>query len=262
MEIRLRCDWEKASGMAAVTHLTTPRNDDLFANPNQIRKLQDLCFSSDPGVHSIDPSLLMLCLALQPMMEESNNDDTLSSSSPSPFESSISWLATPYGVDRRELCLRSDDTQEQEQKNRENDIALMHSRRLLKTRILDCCRHVCRTHPRTGAHLLCWLLQESPTVVESSQQQRTETPIAHDEDIERALLSLPRSILDNEALLEAIEWNWALSRGKSLARFIRWKKLERISLLDVLTQSKVPELLDIATRLLQYNTTHEDEKGK
>mmetsp|Transcript_18047 Transcript_18047/g.50138 ORF Transcript_18047/g.50138 Transcript_18047/m.50138 type:complete len:207 (-) Transcript_18047:439-1059(-) len=72
-----------------------------------------------------------------------------------PSSACRSWLATPYGPDRRELGATADDRAEQ------------RSRILLVERILGACA-LCATHPREGAHLLSWILHESPTVVEAS----------------------------------------------------------------------------------------------
>jgi len=276
MELRLRCDWQKASGMAAVTHLVKPRTEGLI-DPGRVRALRDLCFTTQDCHHETektigagrDPSLVMLCLALpsdnepgRPRFPDNDDEDEDDSSAVPDALECLSWLATPYGPDRRELRAESDsDSAKRDEIDEESDHdrrVLAESQLLLKERILQACR-VCATHPVSGAHLLSWILQESPIVVEStsslssshlsprSQQQRQQNSDSTEDAIEKALLALPSSVLENELVLEAIEWNWACrNRGRILVRMIKWKS-GKIATRQLLAQSRLHELADMAS---------------
>ena len=260
MELRLRCDFQKASGMAAVTHLTKPRQERLI-DSRQVQKLQEICFRrnchhrKDEGKTGkamararVDPSLMMLCLALQSEYESSllplpEDDSSLA------FESLL-WLATPYGADRRELMAIGGGGGGGGYPSDCDRKILTRSRLLLKERILHACR-VCEIYPRSGAHLLSWILQESPIVVETSslmsgnRQEDDDSDILDDVAIEQALLSLPTSVLDNDSVLEAIEWNWAcFRRGRVLTRAMRWKH-RKLSAWQIFAQSKFHELAEV-----------------
>ena len=256
IEIRLRCDFEKASGMAAVTHLMKPKQEGLI-DPKQVEKLQEVCVNhihNLDGKHEenggkvvlherLDPTLVMLCLALQPEHERLHlfHMSKQSFGNSMVYLESLWWLATPYGADRRELKAVDDSSDSDRE-------MLIQSRNLLRERILLACR-ICKTHPSSGAHLLSWILQESPAVIETSssllEAGRDNVNIPFDAAIERALLSLPASVLDNDFVLEAIESNWAcFTRGRFLTRAIRWK-LGKLALWQVLLRSKFFELADM-----------------
>ena len=247
IEVRLRCDFEKASGMAAVTHLVKPKREQLI-RLDQVKKLQEICLNRQ----IFDPSLVMLCLALQSMyddiqpsvMKANKNINFLA------VFQSLWWLATPYGADRREVkafkCTGG--------LFGNNCEVLATSQDLLRDQILRACR-ICQTHPHSGAHLLSWILQESPVVVEPSSPLSDE---GIDSSVEKALLFLPTSILDNDSLLEAIECNWAcFGRGKLLTGVIRWN-LGKLSLWQLLSQSKIYEVIDLVSlsRLIKERDRH------
>ena len=147
-----------------------------------------------------------------------------------------------------------------------------------------------------GKILLVWLLQESPTVIEKSSESFSSSSFVtiNDDDhggnnsvatatksivsssslivptvadidgIEDAILSLPDSVLlpenNNDELFEAIEWNWALlrgRRGRSVSRVLRWK-YGRTSLLDLSrsafsSSSSIREMIDVAVLLVRQN---------
>jgi hypothetical protein len=260
IELRLRCDFQKASGMAAVTHLTKPRQKRLL-DSRQVQELKEICFrrnhhhgkDEEKGGKAMararfDPSLVMLCLALQSEYEspllslpEDGDDSSLA------FESLL-WLATPYGPDRRELmAIGGGDPSDHDHK------ILTRSRLLLKERILHACRF-CEIYTRSGAHLLSWILQESPIVVETSssllsgkRQKADDSDRPDDFAIELALLSLPTSVLGNDSILEAIERNWAcFRRGRVITRAIRWKH-QKLSAWQVFVQSKLHELAEVSS---------------
>lgn len=262
IELRLRCDFQKASGMAAVTHLAKPRQQQLI-DSKQVLELLELCFfrRSDSRNHHEeqkdrkgkpiaeshhDPSLTMLCLALLsehespfPFLPENAKDTP--ATMPLIGLESLFWLATPYGADRRELKATSNG--DPSDCDRE---VLVQSRFLLRERILHICR-ICATHPRSGAHLLSWILQESPIVVETSSSSDNVLDWLDDAAIEEALLSLPTSVLDSDSILEAIEWNWTCVRkGRIMTRVIRWK-LGKLSTLQVFVKSKFHELAEVAS---------------
>jgi len=267
IEIRLRCDFKMASGLAAVTHLTIPRQKRLL-DPRQVQKLQDICFRdtrdknrqvTNTGFHSCrDPSLVMLCLALQHGQQDlflpHRHDNSMATFG------SLAWLASSYGADRRELKapIQNDDY---DYDSLEEDFKILErSCHLLKERIFQVCR-ICDTHPLFGSHLLSWILQESPIVVETSSSLLKKVRDNGDMDIlsdaaliEQALLSLPASILNNDSVLEAIDLNWDfIHRRKLLARIIRLKG-RKLSFWQAFSQSKlheIPEMISLASSLKQ-----------
>jgi len=341
MELRLRCDWEQSSGMAAVTHLIQPRSRGRSTSqrptidPKQVQKLLDVCYqrqehhNNDDTINNDvnDPSLAMLCLALQSAslsrsyvsqgtkMDDSDSandnydgnfdDDSCSATNNkndyNKLPLLLSWLATPYGPDRRKIRLYFDQQQQSQPQqfmsffDNDRQEALQESQQLLKTRIIEAC-HLCRTYPKMGKILLVWLLQESPTVIEKSSESFSSSSFVtiHDDDhggnnsvatatksivsssssivptvadidgIEDAILSLPDSVLlpenNNDELFEAIEWNWALlrgRRGRSVSRVLRWK-YGRTSLLDLSrsafsSSSSIREMIDVAVLLVRQN---------
>ena len=342
MELRLRCDWEQSSGMAAVTHLIQPRSRGRSTpqrptiDPKQVQKLLDVCYQrqehhshDDTNTNDVnDPSLAMLCLALQSTsfsrsyvsqgtkMDDNdsandnydgNFDDDSCSATNNKNDYNrlpllLSWLATPYGPDRRKIRLHFDQQQQSQPQqfmsffDNDRQEALQESQQLLKTRIIEAC-HLCRTYPKMGKILLVWLLQESPTVIEKSSESFSSSSFVtiNDDDhggnnsvatatksivssssssivptvadidgIEDAILSLPDSVLlpenNNDELFEAIEWNWALlrgRRGRSVSRVLRWK-YGRISLLDLSrsafsSSSSIREMIDVAVLLVRQN---------
>ena len=309
IEIRLRCDYNKLSGMAAVTHLIQPRKESLslFTDcTNKIaQKLYNLCFinNNNHDNNSINnrkdnsrsnnnnDSLMMLCLALQ-SIHEFENEEEESNGSMSAVSKSLLLLSIPYGPDRRELSwpsLSETDTEndgninnnQQEQEHDEQEQNRI-SGSILKNNILRACTLICNnynpsSYPNTGSQLLCWLLQESSTVIESSSPSYSSSSISYDDDdnessayynmfaIEAALLSLPVSVLNHDDMLEAIERNTSTNiGGSSIVKFIRWKILKNISVIDVLimrqSKSSVPfndliELLSLL-RLYYYSTTN------
>jgi hypothetical protein len=260
LEIRLRCDMEERSGMAVVTHLTEPRLD-LQLDLRQVRELQDLYYkescardtsSAVPG--HCDPSLAMLCLVLPP-----NEENTMGYGIENAMKSYLLSLATPYGPDRREIRMtdlgrvngngdRSKNSQspipESERHMRRLD--LLRSKQVLKDRILQASR-LAETLPVSGSHLLVWILHESPSVVESSCPADVLSAWDTDIDVERTLLALPIQLLEDEAVKEAIQRNWAC-RGQALVMLINWR-LGRLTFLDILGQAKVSEMLDIASMM-------------
>jgi hypothetical protein len=273
IELRLRCDFQKASGMAAVTHLTKPRQKRLL-DPDQVKELQELCFRrvgnrGEPEENSrdamvrprCDPSLVMLCLALQSEHEgplstcwEECDDVSIA------FESLL-WLATPYGPDRRELQSIGDGDTVGDESGYDRQI-LAQSRLLLKERILHACR-ICKTHPCSGAQLLSWILQESPVVIETSASSFSGNIQEIDPDnvaIEQALLSLPTYVLDDDFVLEAIEWNWVcIRRGRVLTRAIRWK-LGKLSAWEVFAGTsfhELPEVLSLSRSIERMEGTND-----
>ena len=262
IELRLRCDFQKASGMAAVTHLTKPRLKRLI-DTRQVQELQEICFRRNchhvkdeekagkaMARARVDPSLVMLCLALQSEYESSHPSLPEDDSSFA-FESLL-WLATPYGPDRRELMAIGGGGDNGGYPSDYDRKILTRNQLLLKEQILHACR-VCQSYPRSGAHLLSWILQESPIVVETSSllsgnhQKDNDSDMLDDVAIEQALLSLPTSVLGNDSVLEAIEWNWAcFRRGRVLTRAIRWKH-RKLSAWQIFVQSKFHELAEVVT---------------
>ncbi|VEU37606.1 unnamed protein product [Pseudo-nitzschia multistriata] len=242
VELRLRCDRGKASGMAAVTHLALPRAEPLL-DPDRVRRFLDLCekepeHGTEPVRARLEPSWRMLGLALRSV--EATGTEAEGSPVAAPDEC-LAWLATPYGPDRRELVAGGSGTDHGE--------ASKQNRLLLRKRILRACE-LCATHPGPGAHLLSWILREPAAVVEtSSSPPRSEDEGSGEEAVERALLGLPPSVLegDDGSLLEAIEGNpVCLPRGGTLARVIRWR-LGRISMPRMLWESGLHELADVAS---------------
>ncbi|KAL3903989.1 MAG: hypothetical protein SGILL_010240, partial [Bacillariaceae sp.] len=173
LEIRMRCDWEEACGMAAVTRLSEQHSQHQL-DPEQVTQLHKLSASSaGKDIRaSHDPSLAMLCLALPPWKDGMGI---------------FSMLATPYGSDRRRIWLDSAD--KKNMANERNRQELMESQRILKEQILYACQ-LCQEMPRLGAQVLCWILQESPTVVERSESLLDLDKSDHS-DIEDAILTLP-----------------------------------------------------------------------
>eukprot|EP00536_Pseudo-nitzschia_multiseries_P012126 jgi/Psemu1/31018/gm1.31018_g len=262
LEIRLRCDRHKASGMAAVTHLVRPRADPLL-DPRKVAALRNL--GARRARARRDPSWWMLCLALPSVEEPPSPLPAASHTDPASASASacLSWLATPYGPDRRELGWSTSTSTSTTDQGAA--AALHQSRRLLAERILRACA-LCVTHPRAGAHLLSWILHESPVVVETSSGSVSSAPengdlhYSSDDDddddgdearrIEKALLALPLDVLNNDSILEAIEWNWAFRRrrrGRALVHVVQWKLLGRMSLFRVLSRSKLDELPEVAS---------------
>lgn len=238
MEIRLRCDWTEACGMAAVTRLVE-RRQDVSLNSDQIRTLHGVNRNSSTNNlrASHEPSLAMMCMALP-------QDNDLSAS---PFPQSIlQMLTTPYGPDRRAAHINCVEKDPQHQL--EADDMQRQSQQVLKEAILGAC-YLCETRPVLGQRLLRWTLQESPVVVEASQPSQR---IEQDSEVESALLALPSIILDNEFLLEAIERNWAV-RGRPLAMLVRWRN-GKASLMDFMFGLKSSEWRGLM-QLSQLNAT-------
>jgi hypothetical protein len=305
IEIRLRCDYNKLSGMAAVTHLIQPRSDNkeesLFtdATNNIAQKLYNLCFidnnhdnnninnrkdNSRTNNNNNNNSLIMLCLALQ-SIHEFEYEEEGSDGSMSIVSKSLLLLSTPYGPDRRELLWpssseietendgNSNSNQQEQEQEQEHDEQQQNRRcqLILKKNILRACNIIWSnskspSYPNTGSQLLCWLLQESSIAIESSSPSYSSSSISVDDDkyIEEAILSLPISVLNNDDMLEAIQRNNITNiGGSSIVKFIRWKILKKISMIDVLimqqSKSSAPlnELIELLSllRLYYYSTT-------
>jgi hypothetical protein len=246
LEIRLRCDWEEACGMAAVTRLTEPRHNQQL-DPNRIEKLWQLCCDDQANREvrgRYDPSLHMLCLALPPITEKVPSIDTNLASL------TLSWLGTRYGPDRRQLNIREDN----EKKQREFETReAIDNRQLLKERILKACQ-VCRSHPAVGTQLLCWILGELPTVIEKSKNDdmASSTGDYLASEIEQEILLLPNDVLDNDSLIDAIKWNWAC-RGRILAMFIN-RRRGKVSMLQMMVTLNLSEWVELAT-IAQWSRT-------
>lgn len=220
IEIRLRCDWEEACGMAAVTRLAK-QPAQYRLDPEQMHQLHRVFSAATNGDIRArhDPSLAMLCLAM-PSCETSMQDLQ------SPASSVLAMLAAPYGPDRRAIWL--DGVDNEELLNHRERQEFIQSKQKLKEQLLHAC-HLCQEFPTLGIQLLCWILQESPTVVE-----RSKSLLVRDEGIcsviEQAILALPTGVLENESILEAIEWNWAC-RETTVALKIK-QKLGKASVMD------------------------------
>ncbi|KAG7354836.1 hypothetical protein IV203_004192 [Nitzschia inconspicua] len=237
MEIRLHCDWDEACGMAAVTRLVEPRNEDSL-NEEQIRELLEISRTSSShdvrGSH--DSSLAMMCLALrQPQ------GTTLS---PAPSATILQLLDTPYGPDRRVVQLTDVVDEPHGQVHLEE---LKESGYVLSKAILAACR-TCKASPLIGQQLLRWILKESPVVVEKSNLGHSHNPKLH---VEHALLSLPLDLLSDDSLLESILENRTI-RGKALAMLVLWR-LRKATLLDLLLRLRASEWMDLI-EMSQLNT--------
>jgi hypothetical protein len=241
MEIRLRCDWDEACGMAAVTRLVQPREDTAL-DLNQINKLHEVNLTinaSDVRV-SRNPSLAMLCLAL-PQCEHAP---------PSPL-ATLSLLATPYGPDRR--AIRSDGVEKENEDEREVQERELSELTLAEATLTAC--KLCNAYPMLGQQLLLWILEESPVVVEKSvARQNTKRHL----NMERALLALPPNILDNESLLNAVQGNWAVG-GKALTMLIKWR-LGKASFVDLLLEMNGSDWMEWR-RLIQLRPKGDSVEG-
>ena len=359
IEIRLRCDYKKLSGMAPVTHLLKPRQRYELFTKNSRKKIQalyELCFlnsnsndyKSTTGRDATtttngDPSLMMLCLTLQSIHEfnekvftckndknpfdnadadsdadadtytdENNEDETtllfarsLSLSVPS---KSLLWLSTPYGPDRRELIWSSSSTTKDynTNNNEQQYQTQQQSRCLLKKQILHICTTIINSNPNnvnsnnvnyttTGIQFLSWLIQESPTVIESSSSSSSllrPSPL-NDSDhnidwdntpslttmttLEEAFLSLPAYVFTNNTeILKAIEcgnldWAWSTSKsfsshyckidGKTLALFIKWKILKQITLIE-LSYKNYGNSIELVSLLRLYHVIKSNTESK
>jgi hypothetical protein len=221
IEIRLRCDCKEACGMAAVTRLAEQHVQHQL-DLEQAQQLHEL-LSAAPAKEDIrashDPSLAMLCLALPTKKEGLRHLQPASSSI-------FSMLATPLGPDRRAIPLANiDNTPSQSDRDLRE---LTMSRQVLKEQILQACR-LCEKFPVFGAQMLCWILHESPSVVERSEYIQVGDETMYTE-IKEAILALPTNILEKVTLLEAIEWNWAC-RHTSVARKIK-QKIRKATLIE------------------------------
>jgi hypothetical protein len=272
LEIRLRCDWEEACGMAAVTRLIEPPTDQKrqqqqpWLDPSRIQRFRELCFPSCEKEKDIsirahhDPSYAMLYLALQsPETDEYsypswNNDSTVNNDTVAVVNDNLTalvltWLGTAYSSDRRELKMKHHQGANKRQRQlwqQWEQQELLQSQNLLKERILQACR-LCKSHPREGPPLLRWLLQESPTIAERS----TGENVSHEPDweIEKALLSLSHSVLKNDEssslLVDAVEWNWAC-RGRPLAALMQWH-LGKISTAQIIMDYSIVEWIEMVS---------------
>ena len=218
LEILLRWDWTDESGMAAVTHLReSPRNDESLFHPGQVDRLFDTLKSKyDSSTDSYDsqqrdPSLAMLCLALLPFRSEvyAEQEDL------SLF--SLVCLSTAYGIDRRELRLKHKEESVIEREIFDGE-AWIKSREILRKRILQSCDFA-YYNPLVAKRLLTWMLQESPTVTESSSSISGLRKMMVDSNIESCISKLPVEVMD-EQLFEAIQFNWAC-RGRALSVFLQ-----------------------------------------
>ncbi|KAG7358883.1 hypothetical protein IV203_015472 [Nitzschia inconspicua] len=237
MEIRLRCDWDEACGMAAVTRLVEPRNEDSL-NEEQVRELLEISrtSSSHDVMGSHDSSLAMMCLALR------QPQGTILS--PAPSATILQLLDNPYGPDRRVVQLTDVVDERHGQVHLEE---LKESGYVLSEAILAACR-TCEASPLIGQQLLRWILKESPVVVEKSNLCHSHNPKLH---VEHALLSLPLDLLSDDSLLESILENRTI-RGKALAMLVLWR-LRKATLLDLLLRLRASEWMDLI-EMSQLNT--------
>jgi hypothetical protein len=221
LEIRMRCDWNDESGMAAVTHLREGTNHyETLLKPHQVESMFDLLksqYNLDTRSHNLngkpvqpDPSLAMLCFALIPFRSVGHVKQDL------PLFC-LTSLSTAYGIDRRELRLKDQDMLLSEN-NDFNAKALVQSREVLKDKIRESCDYFGR-YPLVSKRLLTWILQESPTVTESSSSTFHSRQEMLDPRIECCILKIPVDALDDQ-VLDAIGTNWAC-RGRALSVLLR-----------------------------------------
>jgi hypothetical protein len=196
IELRLRCDMNHMSGMSKVTHLRERRSLLLereqwkhVAYESPTKQMLGLCFGAD-AISST---------------EQSHVSDEFDSA-----RSLISMLTTPFGRDRRRLLTR--DLPESDRVE-----IRTQSEQALKSAIVTACLQS-KDDELLGITLLSWLLNETPTVFDSA------SPIVRDvdRDVEECILTLPSILVDNNAIHDALEFNWVV-RGLPLKAWARWK---------------------------------------
>ena len=196
IELRLRCDMNHMSGMSKVTHLRERRpmlvdgeHWNLVPLESPTKQMLGLCIGAD-AISSAKRRHIV------------NEFDSV--------RNLISMLTTPFGRDRRRLltCDVSESDRVEMKTQSEN---------VLKSAIITACRQS-HDDDLLGMTILPWLLNETPTVFESA------SPIVRDvdRDVEDCILTLPRIIIDNSSIHDALEFNWVV-HGQPLKAWARWK---------------------------------------
>ncbi len=194
IELRLRCDMTKNSGMSKVTHLR--ERQPILKDADQ---LASLLAQSGPMTNKI--------LGLAVCGDVPFRDGAFPSN---PQANTLHMLATSFGCDRRWLL--TTDIQESVR-----SAATLQSEKILKSAIGQACQWS-HTDELFGATILPWLLSESPIVFEG----HLPSVRIVDSDVETWVLSLPDSLLSNDTIQDALEYNWAI-RGQPLSAWARWK---------------------------------------
>jgi hypothetical protein len=219
IEIRMRCDWEEESGFCAVSHLRHFRN---VLNTNQVKSLQQECQAADQA--GSDPLIQLLSVLTAP--GDSENFDHAKVSGNSLL---VRLLSTAFGCDRREIIQGSYEYSLLEENDNNNNWRevfrhreLEKSQASLRSALHKAC-DLAQKDPESCEILLKWLLQESPTVIESSSSVTLPQELSRaDEDLERKLLSLSPQFWSSKVVEDAL-WNnkSGLIRGKILAAHAR-----------------------------------------
>lgn len=195
IELRLRYNKADNSGMSKVTHLQERK---VLIDKDQ---LNSLLAPENPMTMKV----LGLALGGDVLLEQGERDRATN-----PVQQLVHILSTPYGCDRRWLL--TSDLDESIQL-----AALKESESILKTSIHETCQWS-SSDELMGATLLPWLFSERPSVFEGKLPAVRRA----DPHIEDSVLELPHSILGNNTVHKALEYNWAVD-GRPLSAWARWK---------------------------------------
>ena len=220
IEMRLRCDWERNTGFATVTHMKLQQERELLGQDQQDKLLQSLELHS----HETDQSWLVpfsLCFLSAYGITRSSRNHT-SDSLP------LHLISSLYGADRRGL-MQISATSDLEREDRAFQKALRESQDMLKAAVTKLCKGLSSGENSEQAvchaELLGWILCQKPNVTMTTNNSLPDSKSAsYDSNVEQSLLSLPPEIvLDSPAIQLGLARNRWMCRGKLLNKYAQWR---------------------------------------
>jgi hypothetical protein len=256
LDLRMRCDWNDRSGLAAVTHLRQKRQDFGITNKHQMQLWQQLSLQTqnrrpkDEGTVAAPPPPYVWTLALSSLGDVGilKYDNIVAGKTPLSMKECdmvvLQMLSTPLGCDRRALPListhrslgeegdatRTDDYSKTSLAEQDSAI-----HRAVLARICQLCHVI---DPALGISLLCWILAEAPqsSLLEPDDNQRP---------YQQLILNLPLWAATNESVQQLLKQKF----GRALVAFVQLRH-QQTSVWNVLLDLTVGELWSLGSMVM------------
>jgi hypothetical protein len=258
LDLRMRCDWDDRSGLAAVTHLRQKRQDFGITNKQRMQLWRQLLLQTqnrrpqhDKTVEAAPPPPYVWTLALALLGDVGflKCDTAVAGKRPLSIDECdmvvLQILSTPLGCDRRALSLISTHrslgesgdatgTDDYSKTSLEEQDSAIH--RAVLARICQLCHVI---DPALGTSLLCWILAEAPqsSMLEADDKQR--------KTCQQLILSLPPQVTTNESVQQFLNQIF----DRPLVAFVQLRH-RQTSVWNVLLDLTVGELWTLGTMVM------------